>query len=100
MSTLIVRTKGITELCRPTLHTYLAVLSTVCHGTGAAVGAQTVSASASVLAGLRVALVLLILAEFTVKTRMTTAGKFTDVIDARPVVEARAGRRKKKKTLL
>lgn len=51
----------------------LAVESIVPHRAGAAVGAQTVSAGASVLTGLGVALVMLIFTESTVKTRATAA---------------------------
>lgn len=47
----------------------LAVESIVSHGAGAAVGAQTVSAGASVLTGLGVTLVMFIFTESTVKTR-------------------------------
>lgn len=68
------------------VHIVLAVLSVVSHGAGAAVGAEAVGAGASVLAGLRVTLVLLVLAERAVKTRTATAGEGVDVINAGPVI--------------
>lgn len=69
------------------VHIVLAVLSIVSHGTGAVVGAQAVGAGSSVLAGLRVALVLLVLTKRPVKTRAAMAGKAVDVINASPVIE-------------
>lgn len=79
--------------CRPTLYTcsdtqtlYLAVLSIVSQGAGAAVVAQAISAGASILTGLRVALILLKLTEFPVKTRTATARKGVDAINASPII--------------
>lgn len=65
----------------------LAVLSTVSHRAGAAVGVQAISAGASVLTGLRLALVLFLLTKCPIKTRATTAGKAVDVINASPVIQ-------------
>lgn len=67
----------------------LAVLSIVSHRAGAAVGAQAVGAGASILTGLRFALVLLVLTKRPMKTRATTAGKAVDVINASPVIQTR-----------
>lgn len=79
--------------CRPTLNTrsdtqtnYLAVLSIVSRRTGAAIGAQAVSAGPTIHTGLRVALILLILAKFPVKTRTATTREGIDVINASPII--------------
>ena len=74
---------------------YLAVLSTVSHGAGAAIGAQAISACSSILTGLRVALVLLVLTEFPVKTMTATAGEGVDVINASPIIQAGAAGRER-----
>jgi len=71
---------------------YLAVMSIVSHGAGAAVGAQAIGAGASILTGLRVALVLLVLAERPVETGTATAREGVDVVNASPVVQTGAGR--------
>lgn len=94
-------------ICRPTLYTwndtqtlYLAVLSIVSYGAGAAVGAQAISAGASVLAGLRVALIMLILTECPVKPRTTTAREGVDLINASPIIQTGAGGMKTKKVVI
>lgn len=70
------------------LHSYLAVLSIVSRRAGTAVGAQAVSAGASILAGLRVTFILLKLTERSVKTRTATARKGVDIINASPIIQA------------
>lgn len=92
--------------CRPTLYIcsdmqtlYLAVLSIVSHGAGAAVGAQAVSAGASIFTRLRVALILLELTEIPVKTRTATAREAVNAINASPIIQAGAGGREEKKVV-
>lgn len=79
--------------CRPTLNTcsdtqtnHLAVLSIVSHRAGAAIGAQAISASPAIFTGLRVALILLELTEFPVKTRTATAREGVDAIIACSII--------------
>lgn len=84
--------------CAPTQFTfsdtqtlYLAVLSIVSYGAGAAVLAQAISADASILTGLRVALILLVLTESPVKTRPATTREGVDLINACPIIQTGAG---------
>lgn len=72
------------------VHEVLAVLSIVSHGAGAAVGAQAVSAGASIFTRLRVALILLELTEIPVKTRTATAREAVNAINASPIIQAGA----------
>lgn len=72
------------------VHEVLAVLSIVPHRAGAAVGAQAISAGASILTGLRIALILLILTECPVKTRTATTREGADAVNAGPIIETGA----------
>lgn len=72
-------------------------MSIVSHGAGAAVAAQAIGTSASVLTGLRVALILLELAKCPVKTKRATAREGVDVIDASAVIQTGAGGKARKR---
>lgn len=66
-------------------------MAIVSHWAGAAVGAQAIGTGASILTGLRVALILLKLAKFPVKTKTATAREGVDVISASPAIQTGAG---------
>lgn len=70
---------------------YLAVMSIVSYRAGATVGAQAISAGASILTGLRVALILLVLTKRPVKPRPATAREGVDVINASAIIQTGAG---------
>lgn len=73
---------------------YLTVLSIVSCWASAAVGAQAISAGASIFTRLRVAFILLIFTECPVKSRMATARKGVDVINASPIIQTGAKERR------
>lgn len=75
-------------------------MSIVSHGAGAAVGAKAIGTSASVLTGLRVALILLELAKCPVKTETATAREGVDVIDASPIIQTGAGGKEVKRGVI
>lgn len=78
---------------------YLAVLAIVSHRAGATVASQAIGAGASVLTGLRVALILLVLTECPVETRTATAREGVDFVNASSIIQTGAGRKEGNKVV-